>query len=69
MTDGNPLVDDTNLRIVQMLADGKTQREIGETLFLSPGAVKARIHRMWVLTKVQTSQQLVAVAIRQGWIS
>jgi DNA-binding CsgD family transcriptional regulator len=68
LTDDNPLVDDTNRRIVQMLADGYRQREIAAKMALSLSAVRRRIEKLRLRVGASTSAHLVALALRRGWI-
>jgi DNA-binding NarL/FixJ family response regulator len=68
LTGENPLVDDTNRRIVQMLADGYRQREIAAKVALSLSAVRRRIEKLRLRVGASTSAHLVALALRRGWI-
>lgn len=59
---------DMNLRILRLLAKGKTSREIGSELFLSYGTVRLYISRMYTHTGLKSRAQLVAYSLRHGLI-
>jgi DNA-binding CsgD family transcriptional regulator len=64
----NPLVDTTNWRIVQMLADGRRPREIAPQLFMSLATVNRRLLKLRAQVGANNSTHLVALALRRGWI-
>lgn len=57
-----------DLRILGLLARGKTSREIAEELFLGYGTVRLYISRMYASTGFKSRAQLVAYALRTGLI-
>ena len=57
------------LRILRLLAQGKSSREIAEALFLGYGTVRIYISRMYAATGFKSRAQLVAYALRCGLIS
>lgn len=59
---------DTDLRILHLLARGKSTREIAAELFLAYGTVRLYISRMYAATGLKSRAQLVAYAIRCGLI-
>ena len=52
--------------VLRLVADGLTNREIGERLFLSPRTVEKHIERLLAKTGAQNRSQLVARAARWG---
>jgi DNA-binding CsgD family transcriptional regulator len=50
--------------VLRLVADGLTNREIGERLFLSPRTVEKHVERLLAKTGVQNRSQLVARAAR-----
>lgn len=59
---------EADLRILGLLARGKTSREIADELFLSYGTVRLYISRMYTNTGLKSRAQLVTYALRQGLI-
>lgn len=59
---------DVEIRILGLLARGKTSREIASELFLSYGTVRLYISRMYTATGFKSRAQLVAYALRCGLI-
>lgn len=59
---------DADLRILHLLAKGKTSREIAAELFLSYGTVRLYISRMYTTTGLKSRAQLVTYALRHGLI-
>lgn len=59
---------DTDLRILHLLARGKSSREIAAELFLAYGTVRLYISRMYAATGLKSRAQLVAYALRCGLI-
>lgn len=56
------------LEIVTLLADGLTHKEIAVKLGSTPNAVEIAIRRARRTTDTENGVQLVAVALREGWI-
>jgi DNA-binding CsgD family transcriptional regulator len=50
----------------RLVADGLTNREIAERLFLSPRTVEKHVERLLAKTGVQNRSRLVARAARRG---
>jgi len=50
--------------VLKLVADGLTNREIGERLFLSPRTVEKHVERLLAKTGVRNRSQLVARAAR-----
>ncbi|WP_448336911.1 response regulator transcription factor [Chloroflexus aurantiacus] len=60
--------DESALRLLKALADGATTLEIGAMLHMSEVTVKRRIQELIKLLGVRNRTQLVAEAVRRGWI-
>lgn len=59
---------DMDIRILRLLAQGKTSREIAAELFLAYGTVRLYISRMYTATGFKSRAQLVTYALRCGLI-
>lgn len=54
--------------VLQMLADGKSNRKIGEDLFISEKTVKNHVSNILQKMNVNDRTQAVVVAIKNGWV-
>lgn len=54
--------------VLQMLADGKSNRAIGESLFISEKTVKNHVSNILQKMNVNDRTQAVVVAIKNGWV-
>jgi two-component system, NarL family, response regulator DegU len=54
--------------VLQMLADGKSNRSIGEALFISEKTVKNHVSNLLQKMNVNDRTQAVVVAIKNGWV-
>lgn len=54
--------------VLQMLADGKSNRGIGESLFISEKTVKNYVSNILQKMNVNDRTQAVVVAIKNGWV-
>lgn len=54
--------------VLQLLADGKSNRGIGETLFISEKTVKNHVSNILQKMNVNDRTQAVVVAIKNGWV-
>jgi two-component system response regulator DegU len=54
--------------VLQLLADGKSNRGIGETLFISEKTVKNHVSNILQKLNVSDRTQAVVVAIKNGWV-
>ena len=56
-------------QVLQLIASGKTNRDIGETLFISESTVKFHVHA--ILNKLQATNrtEAVSIAVQNGIIS
>lgn len=59
---------DVDIRILNLLARGKSSKEIAAELFLGYGTVRLYISRMYTATGFKSRAQLVAYALRCGLI-
>jgi DNA-binding NarL/FixJ family response regulator len=51
------------------VARGKSNREIGEALFISPHTVQVHVRNIFGKLGVSSRIEAVAYAVRQGWIT
>lgn len=56
------------IRILELLAQGRSAREIAADLFLSYGTIRVYISRMYSTTGCKSRANLIAYALRQGVI-
>jgi two-component system, NarL family, response regulator DevR len=54
--------------VLQLLHDGLTNKEIGQRLGLAEGTIKARMNRLYRRFGVTSRLQLLAAAIRRGFV-
>jgi two-component system response regulator DegU len=54
--------------VLQLLADGKSNRAIGETLYISEKTVKNHVSSILQKLNVNDRTQAVVVAIKNGWV-
>ena len=54
--------------VLQLLADGKSNRAIGESLFISEKTVKNHVSNILQKMNVNDRTQAVVVAIKNGWV-
>lgn len=54
--------------VLQLLADGKSNRGIGEALFISEKTVKNHVSNILQKMNVNDRTQAVVVAIKNGWV-
>ncbi|WP_404900361.1 response regulator transcription factor [Priestia filamentosa] len=55
--------------VLQLLADGKSNQGIGETLYISEKTVKNHVSNILQKMNVNDRTQAVVVAIKNGWVS
>lgn len=61
-------LDAQDLRVAELLAQGCSNREIGEQIHLSPNTVKDRVSKLMRALSARSRAEAVAVAIRKGLI-
>ncbi len=54
--------------VLLLIADGLSDREIAAKLNLSPKTINFRVEEMKRKLEAKTRVQVVAMALRQGWI-
>lgn len=62
------LVSPREHEILALMADGRTNREIGRALHISEATVKTHLARLYPKLEVTDRAAAVAVAYRRGWI-
>jgi two-component system nitrate/nitrite response regulator NarL len=63
-----PLLDDRERRVLALVAQGRTAREIGLELHVSTGTVKSTQLRLYKRLRVSDRAAAVAEALRRGLI-
>lgn len=68
---GDPLegLTQRELEVLQIAADGKSSKEIGQALSISPQTVQAHMRNIYTKLEVGSRAEAVAYALRQGWIT
>lgn len=66
--EGQPLLDERERRVLELVAAGLSADEIGRELYLSTGTVKSILLRMYRRFGVSERAAAVAMALRQGLI-
>lgn len=64
-----PSLSETQLQIIQMIVDGKNNREIAAALFMAEGTVKNKITEINTLLNLENRTQLAVFAIRNNLVS
>jgi NarL family two-component system response regulator LiaR len=57
------------IEVLQVVAQGKSNREVGEELFISPHTVQVHLRNIFGKLGVGNRVEAVAYAVRQGWIA
>lgn len=58
-----------DLRVIELIAAGNSNREIGERIHLSPNTVKDRVRKLMRILGARTRSEVVAQAARRGLVS
>ena len=66
MTEG---MTEREIEVLQAVARGRSNREIGEALFISPHTVQVHVRNIFGKLGVSSRIEAVAHAVRQGWIT
>jgi DNA-binding NarL/FixJ family response regulator len=61
--------NETEARLVSLLATGRTYKEIAPLLYAAPATVCRHALRLRTLTGTRNNTELVAQALRNGWIT
>jgi DNA-binding NarL/FixJ family response regulator len=69
--DGQPIeaLTPRELEVLQLLAQGLSNRNIGEALFISDRTVQAHLTSIFAKTQVSSRLEAVLNAIRRGWLT
>ena len=62
------ILTDRDKEVLSHIANGLTDREIAARLNLSPKTINFRVEEMKRKLDAKTRVQVVAIALRQGWI-
>ncbi len=65
---GQPLTP-RELEIVALVAEGLTNREVAQRLYLSHNTVKVHLRNIFVKTGVASRTELTRLAILKGWVT
>ncbi len=57
------------IEIVQLVAEGKTAKDISEELFISPHTIYTHRKNIMRKLKLGSSSELILYAVRQGWVN
>ena len=57
------------IAVLQIAANGKSSKDIGQALFISPHTVQAHMRNIYTKLEVGSRAEAVAHALRQGWIA
>jgi|LSQX01.3.fsa_nt_gb DNA-binding NarL/FixJ family response regulator len=68
-TEKTAIFSELEIKIIRLLALGKSSKEIAAELFLGYGTVRVYISRMYATTGLKSRAQLVAYALRNNMIS
>lgn len=55
--------------VLQLISDGRSNKEIGEILFLSESTVKNHLRNILDKLHLQNRMQLIAFAYKNGWVN
>lgn len=56
------------IEVIELIADGKTSRDIAEIIGMSKYGIDERIKKSLAATGAANSTALVAMSLRKGWI-
>jgi DNA-binding NarL/FixJ family response regulator len=63
-----PTLTEREIEVVRLVADGRSNDEIGRALDVSSKTVESHLGRIFLRTGVQSRTELAARAIREGWL-
>lgn len=63
-----PSLSDSELKILQLLSQGKNQREVAELMFISLSTLRRRIRSVLSKLEVSTLEEALTTAIKKGLI-
>lgn len=67
--EAHPLLTPSELQVLRLVAEGRTAREIGETLFMAEKTVKNHLSSIYRKMNVRNSSHAVAEAYRRGLLN
>jgi DNA-binding NarL/FixJ family response regulator len=59
---------DKDIEVIQLISEGKSNKQIGETLFISPHTVDSRRRKILLKLNVSTINQAICMATEKGWL-
>lgn len=59
-------LSDTDLTIIRSIAEGMTDKQIGQRVHLSPHTIQDRLEKLFALLGVRSRSEVVAEALRRG---
>jgi len=65
---GSESLSEREIDVLKLMAQGKSNKEIGSVLFISPGTVKSHVKSIFAKLKVNTRAEAVANAAHRGLI-
>jgi two-component system NarL family response regulator len=63
---GSPSLTDREIEVLQLVRDGKSNKEIATALFITEGTVKSHMHAVIGKLDAQDRTQAVTIALRRG---
>ena len=63
-----PELTDRELQVLEQMADGKSNREIGAALFIAEGTVKLHVNNLFAKLGVGSRVEAVTLALRRGLV-
>lgn len=64
-----PKLTERELKIIELLAEGKNRKRVAETIGYSFSWTAVFVEQMRAYVGAKTDCELVAMALRRGWIS
>ncbi len=61
-------LSERELEVVALVAEGLTNREVAEHLYLSPNTVKVHLRNIFAKTGVASRIELSMMAVKEGWV-
>ncbi len=61
-------LSERELEVVALVAEGLTNREVAERLYLSPNTIKVHLRNIFTKTGVASRIELSMMAVKEGWV-